>query len=159
MRRYLLLALLLTALSVPAWCQTVKMSPEYCPVPPVDSTLTRGQAARDNLWPGFGTGSRRQADVTSATTFKLVDITGVTLTGAGAIGLAATALQQNGIQHSVLGNRSNAPYFIFGGVAAAGVATLTVSRILAVRKARVYDAVIFPTAVPGGGGMTLSLRF
>lgn len=160
MKRNLLLCLLFLSLfSLSAFAQTVPMSPQYCPVPPVDSTLVRGEAARYNVWPGFGTGSRRQADMSAATTFKLVDIAGVTLTGVGAIGIAATAMQRGMRSNAVLSGRSNVPYFVFGGVAAAGVATLTTSRILAARKARAYDAVVFPTAVPGGAGLAFSLTF
>lgn len=158
-RNTFLCILLLVLFSASAWAQRVPMSPQYCPVPPVDSTLVRGEAARDNLWPGFGTGSRRQADMDAATAFKLVDIAGVTLTGVGVIGVAATALQQGMRSNAVLSGRSNVPYFVFGGIAAAGVVTLTTSRILAVRKARAYDAVVFPTAVPGGAGLAFSLQF
>jgi len=159
MNKILFPLLMLLVLAAPAWGQTAVRSPQYCPVPPVDSTLVRGEAARDNLWPGFGTGSRRQSDMDAAKTFKMVDIAGVSLTGAGVIGLAATALQRGMRQSSVLGQRSAAPYFVFGGLALSGVATLTVSRIYAVRKARAYDAVVFPSAVPGGAGLTVSLQF
>lgn len=134
-------------------------SPQYCPIPPVDSTLTRGQAARDNLWPGFGAGSLRQADMTSAYAFRTADIVGLSLTGVGAVGLAATALQRGVGGVTFFSARTSAPYFIFGGVALAGLATLTTSRILAVRQAREYDLILFPAALPGGGGLTVSLQF
>ena len=82
------------------------------------------------------------------------------LTGVGAVGLTATALQRSiGGQASMFAGSTNAPYFIFGGVALAGVATVTVSRILAVRKARQYDMILFPAPVPGGAGLALSIRF
>ena len=48
---------------------------------------------------------------------------------------------------------------MLGGVALAGLATLTTSRILAVRQAREYDLILFPAALPGGGGLTVSLQF
>ena len=38
-------------------------------------------------------------------------------------------------------------------------ATLTTSRVLAVRQAREYDLILFPAALPGGGGLTVSLQF
>ena len=158
-RNFLLCLLFLSLSSLSALAQTVPMSPQYCPVPPVDSTLVRGEAAHNNLWPGFGMGSRRQADVDAATTFRLVDFAGVTLTGVGAIGVAATALQQGMRSNAVLSGRSYVPYYVFGGVALAGVVTLTTSRILAVKKARAYDAVVFPTAVPGGAGLAFNLTF
>ena len=159
MNRFLLTLLALLLASAPAWGQMPAPSPQYCPIPPVDSTLTRGQAARDNLWPGFGTGSRRQADMESATAFRTADILGVALTGVGTVGLAATALQRRLVPAPVIGSRSSAPYWIFGGLAAAGVATLTVSRIKAVRQAREYDLILFPSSVPGGAGLSASLRF
>ena len=134
-------------------------SPSFCPVPPVDSTLLRGQAARDNLWPGFGAGSLRQADMDSFYAFRTADILGVAVTGVGAIGLAATALQRGLGEASMFAGKTNAPYFIFGGVALAGLVTLTTSRILAVRQAREYDLILFPAALPGGGGLTVSLQF
>ena len=90
-------------------------SQAFCPVPPVDSTLTRGQAARDNLWPGFGTGSLRQADMTAFYAYRTADIVGIALTGVGAVGLAASALQRGFEQPSMFSGRSNAPLFIFGG--------------------------------------------
>ena len=160
MNRFLLTLLALLLASAPAWGQMPAPSPQYCPIPPVDSTLTRGQAARDNLWPGFGAGSLRQADMTSAYAFRTADILGLSLTGVGAVGLAATALQRGVGGVSFFSSaRSNAPYFIFGGVALAGLATLTTSRILAVRQAREYDLILFPAALPGGGGLTVSLQF
>ena len=152
-------AFLLLAFSA-AYAQMPAPSRAFCPVPPVDSTLLRGEAARDNLWPGFGTGSRRQADMASATAFRTADILGFALTGVGAVGLTATALQRSiGGQASMFTGSTNAPYFIFGGVALAGVATVTVSRILAARKARQYDMILFPAPVPGGAGLALSIRF
>ena len=75
-RNYLLsLLLLLSFFGLRA--QNSELSPYYCPVPPVDSTLTAGEAARDNIWPGFGTGSRRQADMESAAAFRTADALGV----------------------------------------------------------------------------------
>ena len=93
MRYLMTLLFLLLALTVQA--QKPEPSRAFCPIPPVDSTLLRGQAAQDNLWPGFGTGSRRQADMTSATAFRTADILGFALTGVGVVGLAATAMQRS----------------------------------------------------------------
>lgn len=152
-------AFLLLAFSA-AYAQMPAPSRAFCPVPPVDSTLVRGEAARDNLWPGFGMGSRRQADMTSATAFRTADILGFALTGVGAVGLTATALQRSiGGQASMFTGSTKAPYFIFGGVALAGVTTVTVSRILAARKARQYDLILFPAPAPGGAAVGVSLRF
>lgn len=152
-------AFLLLAFSA-AYAQMPAPSRSFCPVPPVDSTLVRGEAARDNLWPGFGTGSRRQADMTSATAFRTADILGFALSGVGAVGLTATALQRSiGGQASMFTGSTKAPYFIFGGVALAGVTTVTVSRILAARKARQYDLILFPAPAPGGAAVGVSLRF
>ena len=143
----------------PLRAQMPPMSRSFCPAPPVDSLLVRGEAARDNLWPGFGTGSRRQADMASATAFRTADILGITLTGVGAVGVTATALQRSIGEASMFSGKSPAPYFVFGGLAAAGLATIVVSRILAVQQARTYDDILFPVAVPGGAGLALSLRF
>lgn len=155
---FILIALLLAV--APARAQMPARSQAFCPVPPVDSTLTRGQAARDNLWPGFGTGSLRQADMTAFYAYRTADIAGIALTGVGAVGLAASALQRGFEQPSMFSGRSNAPLFIFGGVALAGIATLTTSRILAVRHAREYDLILFPSAMPGGGvGVGVNLQF
>lgn len=152
----ILLTMLLLSVSLRA--QTTLVSPQFCPVPPVDSTLTAGEAARDNLWPGFGTGSRRQADMASATAFRTADVLGLALTGVGAVGLTATAMQHKaGAQ--LFSTASNVGYYVFGGAAVAGIATVVVSRVLAVRKAREYDLFLFPTTVPGGGGLALSYRF
>ena len=134
-------------------------SREFCPIPPVDSTLVKGEAARDNLWPGFGTGSRRQADMTSATAFRTADILGFALTGVGVVGLAATAMQRSLGQASMFSGTSNASYYVFGGLAAAGVATITISRVKAVRQAREYDLILFPAATPGGAAVGVSLQF
>ncbi len=131
---FILIALLLAV--APARAQMPARSQAFCPVPPVDSTLTRGQAAR------------------------AADIVGIALTGVGAVGLAASALQRGFEQPSMFSGRSNAPLFIFGGVALAGIATLTTSRILAVRHAREYDLILFPSATPGGGvGVGVNLQF
>ncbi len=154
MKRIFLFGWLLIATLCNVWGQTPRMSPYYCPIPPVDSTLQRSEAARDNLWPGFGTGSRRQSDMDAASAFRTADIIGLGLTGVGAVGLAATAMQRSLMSgHSVIGKQTATPYFIFGGVALAGIATLTTSRILAVRKAREYDMILFPAVVPGGAGV------
>ena len=153
-----MIALLLAV--APARAQMPARSQAFCPVPPVDSTLTRGQAARDNLWPGFGTGSLRQADMTACYAYRTADIVGIALTGVGAFGLAASALQRGFEQPSMFSGRSNAPLFVFGGVALAGIATLTTSRILAVRHAREYALILFPSALPGGGvGVGVNLQF
>lgn len=151
--------LLLLMLAVPTWAQMPAPSRAFCPTPPVDSTLVRGEAARDNLWPGFGTGSRRQADMTSATAFRTADILGFALTGVGIVGVAATAMQRNLGPATLFSASSNVPYYVFGGLAAAGVATLTISRVKAVRQARAYDLILFPAAVPGGAAVGVSLQF
>ena len=151
--------LLLLLLAIPVWAQMPARSREFCPVPPVDSTLVKGEAARDNLWPGFGTGSRRQADMTSATAFRTADILGFALTGVGVVGLAATAMQRSLGQASMFSGTSNVPYYVFGGLAAAGVATITISRVKAVRQAREYDLILFPAAAPGGAAIGVSLQF
>ncbi|MBR0223091.1 MAG: hypothetical protein IJL93_02335 [Bacteroidales bacterium] len=159
-RRGLVSAAFMLLMLLPAYAQMPAPSRAFCPVPPVDSTLVRGEAARDNLWPGFGTGSRRQADMASATAFRTADILGFALTGVGAVGITATALQRSvGGQASMFSNRTAAPYFVFGGVALAGVTTVTVSRVLAARKARQYDLILFPAPVPGGAGLALSVTF
>lgn len=157
MRYLMTLLFLLLALTVQA--QKPEPSRAFCPIPPVDSTLLRGQAAQDNLWPGFGTGSRRQADMTSATAFRTADILGFALTGVGVVGLAATAMQRSIGKASMFSGTSNVPYFVFGGLAAAGVATVTVSRIKAVRQARQYDLLLFPAVGPGEAGVGVSLQF
>ena len=159
MKKYLLSFFSLLLLAVPSWGQMPAPSREFCPVPPVDSTLVRGEAARDNLWPGFGTGSRRQADMESAFAFRTADILGFAMTGVGVVGVAATAMQRGFGATSLFSGKSNAPYFIFGGIAAAGIATVTVSRIKAVRQAREYDMILFPSAVPGGAGAGLAFKF
>ncbi len=151
--------LLLLMLAVPTWAQMPAPSKAFCPTPPVDSTLVRGEAARDNLWPGFGTGSRRQADMASATAFRTADILGFALTGVGIVGVAATAMQRNLGPATMFSASSNVPYYVFGGLAAAGVATLTISRVKAVRQARAYDLILFPAAVPGGAAVGVSLQF
>ncbi len=151
--------LLLLMLAVPTWAQMPAPSRAFCPTPPVDSTLVRGEAARDNLWPGFGTGSRRQADMTSATAFRTADILGFALAGVGIVGVAATAMQRNLGPATLFSASSNVPYYVFGGLAAAGVATLTISRVKAVRQARAYDLILFPAAVPGGAAVGVSLQF
>ena len=162
MRAHFFLGIVSLFLTVTLWGQVPgMMSPAFCPVPPVDSTLVRGEAARDNLWPGFGTGSRRQSDMDAARAFRTADILGLSLTGVGVIGVAATALQRGvmGSSDSGFGPKTNAPYYIFGGIAVAGIATITTSRILAVRKAREYDLILFPASVPGGAGVGVNLQF
>ena len=151
--------LLLLLLAIPVWGQMPARSRAFCPIPPVDSTLVKGEAARDNLWPGFGKGSRRQADMTSATAFRTADILGFALTGVGVVGVVATAMQHSLGQASMFSGTSNVPYYVFGGLAAAGVTTITISRIKAVRQAREYDLILFPAATQGGAAVGVSLQF
>ena len=157
MKRILLLSLALL-LTAPLLAQKPAMSPYYCPLPPVDSTLTAGQAARDNAWPGFGTGSRRQADMDAARLYKTIDMLGVAATSVGVVGLAANLLVRSS-GSPAFSEHPNLGLYVFGGVTAAGVATITVSRIRAVRHAREYDLQLVPAAVPGGAALAVSVQF
>ncbi len=158
MVRNSLLSLLLLLSFFGLRAQTSELSPYYCPVPPVDSTLTAGEAARDNIWPGFGTGSRRQADMESAAAFRTADALGVAFAGVGLVGLTATAIQHSA-GAKLFSTGSNVGYYVFGGAAVLGIATVVTSRVLAVRRAREYDLFLFPAAVPGGAALSLTLQF
>ena len=98
--------------------------------------------------------------MTSALAYRTADIIGIALAGVGAVGVTATTLQRTvGGRASLFSTSSPAPYIVFGSLAAAGIATVTVSRILAVKQARAYDLILFPAAVPGGAAVGVSLQF
>ena len=110
---------------------------------------------RENLFPGFGVGSLHQGDTLCARKFK--DIVGVSLIGVGTLGIAATAIERD-LLRAMVGETTKADYYICGGIAVAGIATLVTSRILAVKKAENYD--VTPVAYSqGGGGLALKINF
>ena len=112
---------------------------------------------RENLFPGFGVGSLHQGDTLSARKFKTADIVGVSLIGVGTLGIAATAVERD-LLRAMVGETTKADYYICGGIAVAGIATLVTSRILAVKKANNYD--VTPVAYSqGGGGLALIITF
>ena len=124
-------------------------------------TLSRAQnpalAVRENLWPGFGTGSLHQGDSLSARNFKTADIVGLSLIGAGTLGVIGTSVERE-ILLAMVGETSKADYYICGGIVVAGLATLVTSRILAANKAKKYD--VMPVAYQcGGGGLALNISF
>ena len=112
---------------------------------------------RENLFPGFGVGSLHQGDTLCARKFKTADIVGVSLIGVGTLGIAATAIERD-LLRAMVGETTKADYYICGGIAVAGIATLVTSRILAVKKAENYD--VTPVAYSqGGGGLALKINF
>ena len=112
---------------------------------------------RENLFPGFGVGSLHQGDTLSARTFKTTDIVGISLIGVGTLGIVATAIERD-LLRAMVGETTKADYYICGGIAVAGIATLVTSRILAVKKAKQYD--LTPVAYwQGGGGLALTINF
>lgn len=111
----------------------------------------------ENLFPGFGAGSLHQGDTLSARKFKTTDIVGVSLIGVGALGIAATAIERD-LLRVMVGETTKVDYYICGGIAVAGIATLVTSRILAVNKAKQYG--LTPIAYQqGGGGLALTISF
>lgn len=121
-------------------------------------TLPEKSAASENLWPGFGKGSLRQGDVDFARKCRTAEITGLALTGAGALGIAATAYTRD-ILLAVNGRTTTADYYICGAMIAAGIGTFTVSRIVAYRRAKKVEASLAPVPVAGGGGVAVKLSF
>lgn len=121
-------------------------------------TLPEKSAASENLWPGFGKGSLRQGDVDFARKCRTAEITGLALTGAGALGIAATAYTRD-ILLAVNGRTTTADYYICGAMIAAGIGTFTVSRIVAYRRAKKLEALLAPVPVAGGGGVAVKLSF
>lgn len=121
-------------------------------------TLPEKSAASENLWPGFGKGSLRQGDVDFARKCRTAEITGLALTGAGALGIAATAYTRD-ILVAVNGRTTTADYYICGAMIAAGIGTFTVSRIVAYRRAKKVEASLAPVPVAGGGGVAVKLSF
>ena len=112
---------------------------------------------RENLFPGFGVGSLHQGDTLSARKFKTADIVGISLIGVGTLGIAATAIERD-LLRVMVGETTKADYYICGGIAVAGIATLVTSRILAVKKAKNYD--VTPVAYSqGGGGLAIKITF
>ena len=82
---------------------------------------------------------------------------GVSLIGVGTLGIAATAIERD-LLRAMVGETTKADYYICGGIAVAGIATLVTSRILAVKKAENYD--VTPVAYSqGGGGLALKINF
>lgn len=121
-------------------------------------TLPEKSAASENLWPGFGKGSLRQGDVDFARKCRTAEITGLALTGAGALGIAATAYTRD-ILLAVNGRTTTADYYICGAMIAAGIGTFTVSRIVSYRRAKKVEASLAPVPVAGGGGVAVKLSF
>ena len=115
-------------------------------------------APRQNLWPGFGAGSRLQGDDLYARRYRTAEITGLAVAGAGALGIAATAYTRD-ILLAVNGRTTTADYYICGAMIAAGIGTFTVSRIAAYRRAKKIEASLAPVPVAGGGGMAVKLSF
>lgn len=111
----------------------------------------------EKLWPGFGAGSMKQGDSLNARRFKTADVVGVSLIGAGVIGIVGTAIERD-LLLAMVGETTRADYYICGGIALAGLATLVTSRILAVQKTKKYN--LMPVACrQGGGGLALIINF
>jgi hypothetical protein len=100
---------------------------------------------------------REKCDTLSPRKFKTADIVGISLIGVGTLGIAATVIERD-LLLAMVGETTKADYYICGGIAVAGIATLVTSRILAVKKAKNYD--VTPVAYSqGGGGLALKITF
>lgn len=116
------------------------------------------KAAKANLYSGFGKGFLMMGDTTTARTFRCVEIGGWSGLGVGTVGLVGTKLVYDFLVASV-GKVTTADFYVFGGIALAGLTTVVASRVLA------YNRLLKPSvglcALPGGGvptiGITLQL--
>lgn len=126
-------------------------------LPALSRAQSAGLAVRGNSWPGLGAGSMQQGDSLGAMRFKAADIVGISLIGVGAIGIVGTTIEREMLL-AMVGETTKADYYICGGIAVAGLATLVTSRILAGRKAKKYNVTPFACG-RGGGGMTLLINF
>ena len=127
-------------------------------IPAAGQVPDRCDFAHQNLWPGFGAGSRLQGDDLYAKRYRTAEITGLAVAGAGALGIAATAYTRD-ILLAVNGRTTTADYYICGAMIAAGIGTFTVSRIVAYSRAKKVEASLAPVPVAGGGGVAVKLSF
>jgi len=87
-------------------------------------------AAKANLYKGFGKGYLMMGDTASARTSRYVEIGGWSAFGTGVAGLVGTKLVYDFLVASV-GKVTTADFYVFGGIALAGLSTVVASRVIA----------------------------
>lgn len=112
------------------------------------------KVAKDNLYKGFGKGYMMTGDTAAARTFRYVEIGGWSAVGVGAIGLVGTKLVYDFLVASV-GKVTTAYFYLFGGIALAGLSMVVVSRVVA------YNRLLKPSvgmcALPEGRVPTIGI--
>ncbi len=88
------------------------------------------KAAKVNLHRGFGEGFLIMGDTATARTFRCAEIGGWSGLGVGTVGLVGTKLVYDFLVASV-GKVTTADFYIFGGIALAGLSTVVASRLIA----------------------------
>lgn len=86
-------------------------------------------AAKANLYQGFGRGYMILGDTLAARTCRWVEIGGWGAFGVGVVGLAGTKFVYDFLVASV-GKVTTVDFYVFGGMAAAGLATVIASRVV-----------------------------
>lgn len=86
-------------------------------------------ASKANFCQGFGKGYLLLGDTTSARTYRWVEIGGWSALGVGIVGLAATKVVYDFLVASV-GKVTMVDFYVFGGIAVAGLGTIIASRII-----------------------------
>ena len=90
-------------------------------------------AAEANLYQGFGRGYMILGDTLAARTCRWVEIGGWSTFGVGVAGLAGTKLVHDSLVATV-GKVSTADYYVFGGMAVAGLAAVITSKIVSRKR-------------------------
>lgn len=115
-------------------------------------------AAKASFCKGFGKGYLVLGDTATARTFRCVEIGGWSAFGVGVVGLIGTKLVYDFLVASV-GKVTTADFYVFGGIALAGLSTVVASRIIA--RNRLLKLSVGMCALPEGEvpifGMSLQL--
>lgn len=88
-----------------------------------------------------------KSDTINVKKFKAADIVGASLIGVGTVGLLGTKITYD-ILEATVGRVSTADFYIFGGLAVAGLGTILTSRIIA-RNSKVKPT-IGTVSIPEG---------
>lgn len=90
-------------------------------------------AAKANLCKGFGKGYLMSGDTTTAHNFRWVEIGGWSAFGTGMVGLVGTKLVYDFLVATV-GKVTTADFYVFGGIALAGLTTVIASRVISYNR-------------------------
>jgi len=128
----------------------------FLPLALLGQYITTEKACQENLWKGFGVGSLHQGDMTTAQQLKIADIAGLSMLSVGAIGMVATNIVRNALV-AMVGETTQADYYIFGSIMATGLSVVITSRIIGYQKAKKHGIQMAPAT--SLNGIVLSLHF